>query len=103
MLVYEVNLEIDADTVDEYMNWLKPHAQELVNTGCFTKFSMYTRNPEDEGSVAERKLVTVHYFANEWADVDRYLKEHAPRMRADGDQRFSGKFSASRRILRELV
>lgn len=31
-------------------------------------------------------------------DLQNYFKEHAPKMRGDGMQRFSGRFIATRRI-----
>lgn len=33
------------------------------------------------------------------AAVDAYLRDHAPRLRADGIARFGGRFHATRRVL----
>ena len=29
MIIYEVNLSIDSDIYEQYLNWLKPHIKQL--------------------------------------------------------------------------
>jgi Domain of unknown function (DUF4286) len=43
----------------------------------------------------------VQYTLVDAAALDGYLREHAPRLRADGVARFGDGFRAHRRILRE--
>ena len=41
----------------------------------------------------------VQYTLRDRASLDAYLRDHAPRMRAEGEARFGGRFRASRRVL----
>jgi hypothetical protein len=94
MIVYEVNLTVDADIADEYAAWLDSHIQEILTIDGFTAAEWF--DVEAEG---EQSHWCVHYYLHDRASLERYFANHAERMRADGLNRFGGRFSASRRIL----
>lgn len=56
-------------------------------------------NPPAPDEGADNFVLCCHYPLRDQAALDDYLREHVPRLRADGQARFAGKFSASRRVL----
>mgnify|MGYP002828783518 CR=1 FL=1 len=104
MLIYEVNLQVEASSATAFAQWLSPHIQEMLAFDGFLKARWFQRDPADDSTVenvdtSEFVFWTVHYFVKDRAALDDYFLLHAARMREDGLRLFSGKFSASRRIL----
>lgn len=99
MVVYEVNLDVDADLFPGYRTWLDEHVHAMIALPGFAGAQIFERT--DPPPPANRRSFCVHYKLNSVADLDRYLREDAARMRADGQERFAGRFTASRRILIE--
>lgn len=97
MIVYEVRAVVDADAADAYRTWLEPHIREILAIPGFTRAELLAE--DDDGG---RPVTTVRYHLESRAALEHYLREHAPRLRADGLARFGGKFETSRRVL-ELV
>ena len=98
--VYEVNLAIDADIAPAYRAWLGPHVHELLALPGFVSarvFEVLDGAPDDG-----RLHLCVQYVLRDTQVLETYLREYAPRMRADGVARFGERFHASRRVLRPL-
>lgn len=100
MIVYEVNLDVDVAVYVEYCAWLTEHMQAMLALPGFVSAEALARRDPPPAS-GQRSLCTLYRLASS-DDLDRYLREDAPRMRADGVARFGGQFSASRRILSPL-
>jgi len=80
MISYEVTLQVEprlAAEVEEYMR--QRHIPEIFATGCFRRIRF---------SLASPNRFRTSYQADGQADLDRYLREHAPRFRADFQTRF---------------
>ncbi|MDO8527686.1 MAG: DUF4286 family protein [Deltaproteobacteria bacterium] len=100
MILYEVNLEVDKDIANEYQTWLKEHVGHMLQLDGFESAQIFSRDPKDEGlEISDKVLLTVHYHLKERASLENYFKNHAEKMRAEGLQKFPGKFKATRRIL----
>lgn len=91
--IYEVNLKVDADIKEAYLDWLRPHIQEMLALPSFSDARLFA--DQDDQWV-------VQYHAPSREAIDQYINDHAKKMRGDGVNRFAGKFSATRRILRPL-
>jgi hypothetical protein len=100
MIAYEVNLDVDADVFAPFRAWLDEHVGHMLALPGFVSAEVLERTDPPPPS-GRRSLCTIYRLASE-PDLARYLREDAPRMRADGLERFPGKFSASRRILTEV-
>lgn len=98
MIVYAVELELDAALHDEYMAWLREHVREMLELPGFEGAEILTRL--EPPAPAARCVLTVHYRLRDRAAWEAYLAEHAPRMREAGLARFGDKVRASRQILR---
>lgn len=98
-VIYEVNLQIDAEIADAYQAWLAPHVQQVLALPGFVDAEILAVIESTEMGVIG---LSVRYRLRDMAALDVYLRDHAPAMRAEGEQRFAGRFRASRRILRPI-
>ena len=97
-VIYEVNIEVDAAAHDEYRVWLRDHIAEILALPGFAGAKVFEvlEPPPSAGRVG----LCVQYALKDRASLDDYLRDHAPRLRADGVARFGDRFQAARRILR---
>ena len=98
MIVYEVNLAIDAEIIDDYRAWLQPHVAEMLCLPDFVGAIIF--EVLDPAPAPGEIALCVQYTLVDRAALDRYLIEHAPRLRGEGTDRFDGRFRAHRRVLR---
>ena len=101
MIVYEVNLEIDAGIAGEYRAWLDAHVAEILALPGFTGARIF--EVLEPAPPSARIALCVQYAVVDAAALDGYLREHAPRLRAEGVARFGDRFRAQRRILRDAT
>ncbi|MFD0738774.1 DUF4286 family protein [Lysobacter koreensis] len=99
-VVYEVNLAIDAEIADAYRAWLATHMQEICALPGFTGARVFA--VQEPAPDAGRIGLCVQYTLLDQAALDAYLRDHAPRLRAEGMARFGGRFTATRRVLHAL-
>ena len=100
MVVYEVSIEVDAALRATYLAWLRTHVDEILALPGFTGADIFEvlDPPCEDGASA----VCVQYRLRDAAALDAYLRDHAPRLRADGIARFGDRMRARRRVLRPL-
>lgn len=97
MIVYEVNLAIDRDVADAYRAWLATHVAEILRLPGFDDARILeVLEPAPD---ADHVALCVQYTMRDRASLDAYVRDHAPRMRGEGEARFGGRFRASRRVL----
>lgn len=96
-VVYEVNLDIDAAVIADYRAWLDVHIAQILALPGFTGAQLF--EIAEPAPAAGRVALCVQYTLRDAAALEAYLREHAQRMRADGQARFGGSFTATRRIL----
>jgi len=80
MILYEVTLQAEprlSAAVEEYMR--SDHIPQIFATGCFRRIRF---------SLASPHRFRTSYQADGQADLDRYLRDHAPRLRAEFLARF---------------
>ena len=90
MITYEVTAGVRADLVEEYEPFMRTiHIPGLLATGCFSGASFGRSAPG---------RYRIRYEAYDRAALDRYLAEHAPRLRAEVDHRFPSGITLSREV-----
>jgi len=94
-VVYEVNLEADADIAGPFDTWLRDHIADMLQLEGFRSAEIL----DDPSAPAGRIRRIVHYRLRDQAALDDYLANHAPHMRAQGVARFGDRFGAERRVL----
>ena len=98
MIVYVVDLEVDAGIAPEYLSWLREHVREMLALPGFVDAQIFEPlEPAPAGQAA----YSVHYELRDRAAYEAYLQDHAGRMRAAG-ARFGHRVRASRRLLKPL-
>ena len=104
MVVYEVNLEVEAEVADAYAAWLAPHIDEVLAVLGFVSAEWWSVEPDGGPDGEDRQPDAparwcVQYRVESRAALQAYFDEHAERLRGDGLARFGGRFRASRRVL----
>ncbi|HET7222627.1 MAG TPA: DUF4286 family protein [Rhodanobacteraceae bacterium] len=97
MILYAVDLEMDASLREEYLAWLGGHVREMLALPGFVDAEIMARiepSPPDG-----RWIVCVHYRLRDRAAWQTYLTGYAPRMREAGLARFGNRVKATRRVL----
>ncbi len=80
MVIYEITAVVEPSLVSQYEQYmLTRHIPNLLATGYFTGASLARSEPG---------RYRVRYEAATREALDRYLSEHAPRLRADFDAHF---------------
>ena len=97
MIVYEVNLFVQRAIEAEFRAWLDPHVREIIALPGFIGAEVFDRL-DPPGPAGELVLCTQYRLQDE-AALTAYLRDHAPRLRADGIERFGQRFRAERRVL----
>jgi uncharacterized protein DUF4286 len=90
MVSYEVTLQIEpsvAPAVEQYMR--NHHIPAIFATGCFRQVSF------DRASAGRFRT---SYQANSQADLDRYLRDHAPGFRAEFQRDFPQGITLTREV-----
>lgn len=100
-VVYEVNLDLDADIEPAYRAWLEPHVREICALPGFIGAQLF--GVDEPPAAMGRVSLCVQYALRDMAALESYLRDHAPRLRADGMARFGGRFTATRRVLRAYL
>lgn len=95
--VYEVNLDIDAAIEADYRAWLATHVAEILALDGFTGATVL--DVLDPAPATGRVQLCVQYALVDAAALDAYLRDHAPRLRAEGLARFGDAMRATRRVL----
>jgi hypothetical protein len=90
MVTYEVTTLVPPHLVEAYERYMRErHIPEILNTGCF-KGAVLTRSAPGR--------YRIRYEARNDGDLERYLAEHAPRLRADFGAHFPDGVTVSREV-----
>lgn len=93
MIIYEVNIKINPEIVNEFDEWLDEHIEKMLQFEGFKSANKFN-SIEDE-----QYFLTVQYKVKTQEDLDRYFRNYAEKMRKEGIKKFSNKFKAHRRIM----
>lgn len=94
-VIYEVNLTIVNDVIEQFDAWLKKHIDEMLAIPGFISASTSVIENDDN----DTKQRCVQYRLTDQAALDAYFENDAERMRAHGLKKFPNKISATRRVL----
>lgn len=94
MIIYEVNLQISREIIQPYLEWLAPHVQKMLQFPGFMDVVYLQEQVTDDAAFIG---LTLQYQIENNASLQHYLDHHAHKMREEA-QKFSGKFSATRRV-----
>lgn len=98
IVVYEVNVDLDAAIETGYRDWLRGHVAELLALPGFLDARVF--DVLDPPPAPGRVALCMQYRLRDQAALQEYFDRHAARLRGDGIARFGDRFSARRRVLR---
>jgi quinol monooxygenase YgiN len=98
-VLYEVTLRVRPAIAGEFRTWLQAHVGAMLALPGFLDARVSELLPADPDLV----VLCCHYRLRDAAALDDYLREHAPRMRAQGLERFGTRFTAQRRVMTVLA
>ncbi|MEJ2521367.1 MAG: DUF4286 family protein [Gammaproteobacteria bacterium] len=96
-VTYEVALAADPEIQQEFGLWLEGHVADMLALPGFESATIHRA----VDPATDRLEQVVRYRLSSRDALEDYLRDHAPRMRAEGLERFGARFSASRRIIEE--
>lgn len=95
-VVYEVNVDVDTAIAQDYRAWLQAHVAQMLELPGFESAQVFeVLEPVEAG----RAAWCVQYRLHDAAALEAYVRDHAPRMRAEGLARFGERLRAHRRVL----
>lgn len=94
MVVYEINIDLDPDIYDDFVLWNQGQMVELIALPGFRKAVVYTQKDTPHS-------LSVQYHLTNMDALEHYAVNYVPKLRAEAERRFSGKFKASKRILKK--
>ena len=96
MIIYNVTVNVDADVAEEWLQLMKAvPLPESMSTGLFLDNRICRVLAEEEGGFT----YAIQYTAADMATYERYKAEHAPRLQAETQKHYGGKFVAFRTLL----
>ncbi|NQX92876.1 MAG: DUF4286 family protein [Flavobacteriales bacterium] len=96
MLIYNVTVNVDEDTVEDWLQWMRSvHIPDVLNTGCFLECRLTKIMAYEEGG----KSFSIQYLAESKELFDQYQSVFAPALQAEHTDRYNGKFAAFRTLL----
>jgi hypothetical protein len=93
MVTYEVTAVVESSHVADYEKYIRGHIPDLLATGCFASASF------DQAAPGQYR---VRYRSKTREDLDRYLRDHAQRLRADFSKHFPSGVTISREVWETL-
>ncbi len=95
MIAYEVTVDVDEALAERYIAYMRDrHIPAVLATGCFAHAEL---DRSKETRFRQR------YLAASLADLERYLEDHAPALRADFAREFPAGITLSREIWEEYA
>jgi len=80
MIIYEITAKVRLDLCSKYEAYMREtHIPDLLKTGAFTGATI---------STAEPGAYRISYQVQNREDLDRYVRDHAPALRADVAKHF---------------
>ena len=97
MILYNVTIKIDAEIAEEWMQWMqKVHIPDVMATGLFEAHRISRLLFQDE---SDGITYSIQYTLTDLQTLEKYQKEHAPRLQAEHTQRYKGRFVAFRTLM----
>ena len=93
MIIYEVNLIIEKETVSSFIKWLELHIEKMLEFKGFCSANLLRELEE---------TYSVQYCVDSMDDLNHYFEKYSEKMRNEGLALFENKFKASRRIIEVL-
>jgi hypothetical protein len=100
MIIYKVEITIEAAIELEWFDWMKRvHVPDVVRTGCFSECRIY----KVIDSAAADPTYVMQYHCQSLEEYYRYRDSFAPALQKEHSDRFAGRFRGARQLLEEVA
>ena len=95
MFIYNVTVTLEDSIHHEWLKWMKEvHIPDVMRTGYFVENKLCKLVTEEMETT-----YAIQYTFRTMDDLQKYQKEHAPRLQQEYKEKFKDKFAAFRTIL----
>ena len=95
MYIYNVTVTLDDSIHKEWLEWMhETHIPDVMRTGFFVENKICKLITEEKETT-----YAIQYTFRAMDDLNKYQKEHAPRLQQEHKDKFKDKFAAFRTIL----
>lgn len=99
MMIYSVSCTVNTEIAEAWQRFfLEKHLADVVNTGCFTKYSFRKKESDD---TATTTFVSEYYYEKA-EDLERYNQHYAPALKAEVGEKFAGQFECQRTLFQVI-
>lgn len=99
MIIYQVSCKVDLAVADRWEQYFRDvHLEDILDTGCFFGYSF-----RKELVNKKNALFVSEYYCHTEADLTLYNTQFAEALKGDIIEHFEGKFTASRKVFREVT
>ena len=100
IVVYEVNVQVDTDCLQEWLEFMNTHIAQLLDLPAFLSAEVQIAEVDEATPGPEGKTLVVSvYRVKSRAALQLYFDNEAVAMRADTMRLFGTRITATRRIL----
>lgn len=101
MYIYSVTCQVSNSIADEWQTlFLKKHLQDVVDTGCFTKYQ-FRKNISEESSGTTS--FTAEYYFDNMAQFELYNEKFAADLKKEVGDLYGGQYNCHRKIYEVIV
>lgn len=101
MIIYNVTVNVENNTKDEWLKWMKEvHIPDVINTGLFQGHKFLRLLNEEENNTGT--TFAIQYFCESMQKLQEYMGQHAPALQKEHTERYKDKFVAFRTLLEEV-
>ena len=93
MIIYQVKITIEPAVEAEWLQWMKTaHVPDVLATGVILTAQVYRSRDQEH-------TYYFNYYFSSMEQYELYNEKFGPKLKADTQQRYGGKFQASRQLL----
>src|SRR5688572_1044624 len=100
MFIYNITIKVHNSIAAEWMKWqLEEHIPEIMSTNLFNEYKVFRLHDQDE---TEGPTYVFQYYTPDRNNYDRYINEHASRLREKAIKKWQDGFIAFRSLLESV-
>ena len=104
MIVYQVDIEVAKGLENEWVDFMREHIINVLNTKCFSDFNIRKKVENEFNAVSMNEssnqfvYYQLEYFAPNYERFEKYIKEHSAKLQREHTERFGNSTKASRKV-----
>ncbi|HEY8689924.1 MAG TPA: DUF4286 family protein [Chitinophagaceae bacterium] len=100
MFIYNLTIKVNNAILDEWMKWqTEEHIPEIMSTQLFAEHKFFRLLEQDD---SEGPTFVIQYLTPVKENYDKYINEHAPKLREKAFKKWGDEFIAFRSLLQAV-